>query len=114
MKQGALRPLLSDRARRPGIHVTALFEGEKPSTKASLAALRAIVEIARLSSSFERGNEPTALGSCATFRGSRVLWADQRRTTSWTPMTSFTQAGPESFLGTKEEHQVSTIEAISS
>ncbi|WP_368388418.1 50S ribosomal protein L4, partial [Schaalia turicensis] len=45
MKQGALRSALSDRARAGRIHiVTALIEGEKPSTKSALAALRAIVE----------------------------------------------------------------------
>ena len=62
MKQGALRSALSDRARADRIHVvTALFEGEKPSTKAALAALRAIVEDRQALVVLERGNELTAL-----------------------------------------------------
>ena len=62
MKQGALRSALSDRARADRIHVvTALFEGDKPSTKAALAALGAIVEDRQALVVLERGNELTAL-----------------------------------------------------
>ena len=80
MKQGALRSALSDRARADRIHVvTALFEGEKPSTKAALAALRAIVEDRQALVVLERGNELTAL-SLRNVPEVHVLWADQLNT----------------------------------
>ena len=80
MKQGALRSALSDRARADRIHVvTALFEGDKPSTKAALAALRAIVEDRQALVVLERGNELTAL-SLRNVPEVHVLWADQLNT----------------------------------
>jgi len=86
MKQGALRSALSDRARADRIHVvTALFEGEKPSTKAALAALRAIVEDRQALVVLERADQLNTYD---------VLDADD---------IVFTQAALESFLGTKEE-----------
>ena len=105
MKQGALRSALSDRARADGIHVvTALFEGEKPSTKAALAALRAIVEDRQALVVLERGNELTAL-SLRNVPEVHVLWADQLNTYDVLDADDivFTQAALESFLGTKEE-----------
>ena len=105
MKQGALRSALSDRARADRIHVvTALFEGEKPSTKAALAALRAIVEDRQALVVLERGNELTAL-SLRNVPEVHVLWADQLNTYDVLDDDDivFTQAGLESFLGTKEE-----------
>ena len=105
MKQGALRSALSDRARADRIHVvTALFEGEKPSTKAALAALRAIVEDRRALVVLERGNELTAL-SLRNVPEVHVLWADQLNTYDVLDADDivFTQAALESFLGTKEE-----------
>ena len=105
MKQGALRSALSDRARADRIHVvTALFEGEKPSTKAALAALRAIVEDRQALVVLERGNELTAL-SLRNGPEVHVLWADQLNTYDVLDADDivFTQAALESFLGTKEE-----------
>ena len=105
MKQGALRSALSDRARADRIHVvTALFEGEKPSTKAALAALRAIVEDRQALVVLKRGNELTAL-SLRNVPEVHVLWADQLNTYDVLDADDivFTQAALESFLGTKEE-----------
>ena len=105
MKQGALRSALSDRARADRIHVvTALFEGDKPSTKAALAALRAIVEDSQALVVLERGNELTAL-SLRNVPEVHVLWADQLNTYDVLDADDivFTQAALESFLGTKEE-----------
>ena len=105
MKQGALRSALSDRARADRIHVvTALFEGEKPSTKAALAALRAVVEDRQALVVLERGNELTAL-SLRNVPEVHVLWADQLNTYDVLDADDivFTQAALESFLGTKEE-----------
>ena len=105
MKQGALRYALSDRARADRIHVvTALFEGDKPSTKAALAALRAIVEDRQALVVLERGNELTAL-SLRNVPEVHVLWADQLNTYDVLDADDivFTQAALESFLGTKEE-----------
>ena len=105
MKHGALRSALSDRARADRIHVvTALFEGEKPSTKAALAALRAIVEDRQALVVLERGNELTAL-SLRNVPEVHVLWADQLNTYDVLDADDivFTQAALESFLGTKEE-----------
>ena len=104
-KQGALRSALSDRARADRIHVvTALFEGDKPSTKAALAALRAIVEDRQALVVLERGNELTAL-SLRNVPEVHVLWADQLNTYDVLDADDivFTQAALESFLGTKEE-----------
>ena len=105
MKQGALRSALSDRARADRIHVvTALFEGDKPSTKTALAALRAIVEDRQALVVLERGNELTAL-SLRNVPEVHVLWADQLNTYDVLDADDivFTQAALESFLGTKEE-----------
>lgn len=105
MKQGALRSALSDRARADRIHVvTALFEGDKPSTKAALAALSAIVEDRQALVVLERGNEMTAL-SLRNVPEVHVLWADQLNTYDVLDADDivFTQAALESFLGTKEE-----------
>ena len=105
MKQGALRSALSDRARADRIHVvTALFEGDKPSTKAALAALRAIVEVRQALVVLDRGNELTAL-SLRNVPEVHVLWADQLNTYDVLDADDivFTQAALESFLGTKEE-----------
>ena len=105
MKQGALRSALSDRARADRIHVvTALFEGDKPSTKAALAALRAIVEDRQALVVLERGNELTAL-SLRNVPEVHVLWADQLNTYDVLDADDivFTQAALESVLGTKEE-----------
>ncbi len=105
MKQGALRSALSDRARAGRIHiVTALIEGEKPSTKSALAALRAIVEDRQALVVIERNDELTAL-SLRNAPEVHVLWADQLNTYDVLDADDivFTLAAMESFLGTKEE-----------
>lgn len=105
MKQGALRSALSDRARAGRIHiVTALIEGEKPSTKSALAALRAIVEDRQALVVIERNDELTAL-SLRNAPEVHILWADQLNTYDVLDADDivFTQAAMESFLGTKEE-----------
>ena len=105
MKQGALRSALSDRARADRIHVvTALVEGDKPSTKSALAALRAIVEDRQALVVLERNDELTAL-SLRNAPEVHVLWADQLNTYDVLDADDivFTQAAIESFLGTKEE-----------
>ena len=105
MKQGALRSALSDRARADRIHVvTALFEGEKPSTKQALAAVRALVADRPALVVLERGDELTAL-SLRNAREVHVLWADQLNTYDVLDHEDviFTQGALEAFLGTKEE-----------
>ncbi len=105
MKQGALRSALSDRARADRIHVvTALFEGDKPSTKAALAALRAIVEDRQALVVLERGNELTAL-SLRNVPEVHVLWADQLNTYDVLKSDDvvFTASGLDAFLGKGEE-----------
>ncbi len=105
MKVGALRGALSDRARNGRIHVvTALFEGEKPSTKAALAALRAIVAERPALVVLERTDELTAL-SLRNAPEAHVLWADQLNTYDVLDSDDvvFTQGALETFLGTKEE-----------
>lgn len=105
MKQGALRSALSDRARAGRIHiVTALIEGEKPSTKSALAALCAIVEDRQALVVIERNDELTAL-SLRNAPEVHVLWADQLNTYDVLDADDivFTLAAMESFLGTKEE-----------
>ena len=105
MKQGALRSALSDRARAGRIHVvTALFEGEKPSTKQALASLRSIVADRQALVVLERSDELTAL-SLRNAREVHVLWADQLNTYDVLDHDDvvFTKGAFETFLGTKEE-----------
>ena len=105
MKLGALRSALSDRARNGRIHVvTALFEGEKPSTKQALAAVRALVADRPALVVLERGDELSAL-SLRNAREVHVLWADQLNTYDVLDNEDviFTQGALEAFLGTKEE-----------
>lgn len=105
MKVGALRSALSDRARNDRIHVvTALFEGEKPSTKTALAALRALVADRKALVVLERGDELTAL-SLRNVPEVNLLWVDQLNTYDvlYADDVVFTQGALETFLGTKEE-----------
>lgn len=105
MKVGALRSALSDRARNGRIHVvTALIEGEKPSTKQALAAVRALVADRPALVVLERGDELSAL-SLRNAREVHVLWADQLNTYDVLDNEDviFTQGALEAFLGTKEE-----------
>jgi large subunit ribosomal protein L4 len=58
MKAAALRGALSDRARAGRVHVvTALVAGDTPSTKAALAAVRAVTEAAAVLVVVERGDD---------------------------------------------------------
>ncbi|MDN5964127.1 MAG: 50S ribosomal protein L4 [Actinomyces sp.] len=105
MKVGALRCALSDRARNGRVHVTtALFEGDKPSTKTALTALRALVEDRRALVVLERSDELTAL-SLRNAPEAHVLWADQLNTYDVLDHDDvvFTEGSLATFLGTKEE-----------
>jgi large subunit ribosomal protein L4 len=60
MKAAALRGALSDRARAQRVHVvTGLVEGDTPSTKAALSALRAVTGAAAVLVVAERSDEVT-------------------------------------------------------
>ena len=60
MKAAALRGALSDRARADRVHVvTTLVDGETPSTKSALAALRAVTEAGAVLVVAERGDDLT-------------------------------------------------------
>jgi large subunit ribosomal protein L4 len=62
MKAAALRGALSDRARAGRVHVVdGLVEGDRPSTRAALAALTSIVEARRVLVVLERGDDLTWL-----------------------------------------------------
>lgn len=105
MKVGALRSALSDRARNGRLHVvTALFEGETPSTKAALAALRAIVADRAALVVLERTDELTAL-SLRNAPEAHILWVDQLNTYDVLDSDDvvFTEGSLATFLGTKEE-----------
>src|SRR4051795_1975093 len=80
MKAAALRGALSDRARAGRVHVVdGLVEGDKPSTKAALAALRGIVEARRVLLVLERGDNLTWL-SLRNERSVHLLAVDQLNT----------------------------------
>ena len=62
MKAAALRGALSDRARAGRVHVVeGLVEGDKPSTKAALKALRDLVDARKVLVVLERGDNLTWL-----------------------------------------------------
>jgi large subunit ribosomal protein L4 len=62
MKAAALRGALSDRARAGRVHVVdGLVDGDKPSTKAALAALTGLVETRKALVVLERGDDLTWL-----------------------------------------------------
>ncbi|WP_175954644.1 50S ribosomal protein L4 [Schaalia sp. Marseille-Q2122] len=105
MIRGALLSALSDRARAGRIHVvTALVEGEKPSTKAALASLRALVADRSALVVLERNDELTLL-SLRNVPEAHVLWVDQLNTYDVLDADDlvFTQDALATFLGTKEE-----------
>lgn len=106
MKVGALRSALSDRARAGRVHVvTALYEGDQPSTKVALAALLKIVD-GRTNSLvvLERSDELTAL-SLRNAPEAHILWVDQLNTYDVVDSDDivFTEGSLATFLGTKEE-----------
>jgi large subunit ribosomal protein L4 len=62
MKAAALRGALSDRARAGRVHVVeGLVEGDRPSTKAAVAALRGLVDSRKVLVVLERGDNLTWL-----------------------------------------------------
>ncbi|GAA4027885.1 MULTISPECIES: 50S ribosomal protein L4 [Arthrobacter] len=107
MKAAALRGALSDRARNGRIHVVAeLVEGTKPSSKAALAALRAVSERRNLLVVIERANDVAAL-SVRNLADVHVLYADQLNT--YDVLVSddvvFTKAAFEAFIADKAKNE---------
>ena len=80
MKAAALRGALSDRARGGRVHVVdGLLDGDTPSTKKALAALRGLTERPRVLVVLERTDEPTWL-SLRNDRDVHLLFVDQLNT----------------------------------
>ncbi|MDO5662498.1 MAG: 50S ribosomal protein L4 [Brachybacterium sp.] len=80
MKAAALRGALSDRARNGRIHVvSALLDGDAPSTKAVRLTLKAVSERRHLLVVVRRGDELGAL-SARNLPNAHVLFADQLNT----------------------------------
>ncbi|HEX6326270.1 MAG TPA: 50S ribosomal protein L4 [Jiangellaceae bacterium] len=100
MKAAALRGALSDRARHGRVHVVAGFlDGDSPSTKAGLAALRKVTERANALVVVARGDELTAK-SLRNVPEVHLLHADQLNTYDvlCADDVIFTQAAFEEFL----------------
>ena len=105
MKAAALRGALSDRARHGRIHVlSALVEGDTPSTKNVAAVLGGLSERKNLLVVIERGNE-SAWKSVRNLADVHVLPADQLNTYDVLCADDivFTQAALEGFLAPKTE-----------
>ena len=80
MKAAALRGALSDRARHGRIHVlSALVEGETPSTRAAWSALSGLTERPNLLVVIDRADE-TGLKSLRNLEDVHVLFVDQLNT----------------------------------
>ena len=100
MKAAALRGALSDRARHGRIHVlSALVEGDTPSTKSVASVLGGLSERKNLLVVIERGNE-SAWKSVRNLADVHVLAADQLNTYDVLCADDivFTQAALEAFL----------------
>ena len=100
MKAAALRGALSDRARHGRVHVVAGFlDGDSPSTKAGVAALRKVTERANALVVMARGDELTAK-SLRNVPEVHLLHADQLNTYDvlCADDVIFTQAAFEEFL----------------
>ena len=100
MKAAALRSALSDRARNGRIHVVDTFgTAEKPSTKAALAAIKAISERKHVLTVIQR-DETFALLSLRNLPEVHILFVDQLNT--YDVMVSddviFTKAAYDRFL----------------
>jgi large subunit ribosomal protein L4 len=77
MKAAALRGALSDRASHGRVHVvSAIVEGDKPSTKAAIATLRAVTERAKVLVVLERGDRTSWL-SLRNIPDVHLIAADQ-------------------------------------
>ena len=80
MKAAALRGALSDRARHGRIHaLSALVEGDVPSTKQARVLLQGVTQRRNLLVVIERGDEQGAL-SLRNRENVHLLWADQLNT----------------------------------
>ena len=102
MKVGALRSALSDRARGGRVHVvSALYEGDSPSTKTALATLRGFTEGRRTLVVLERSDVVTVL-SLRNVPEVHLLWADQLNTYDVLDNEDivFTEGSLAAFLGT--------------
>ncbi len=100
MKAAALRGALSDRARHGRVHVVASFiDGDAPSTKAGVAALRKVAERAHALVVVARGDELTTK-SLRNVPDVHLLHADQLNTYDvlCADDVVFTQAALEEFL----------------
>ncbi|GAA1342805.1 50S ribosomal protein L4 [Arthrobacter roseus] len=101
MKAAALRGALSDRARTDRIHVIeALGQGDTPSTKGSMTALRAISARKRLLVVIERENDVAAL-SVRNLEHVHVIYQDQLNTYDVLVADDvvFTKAAYDAFVG---------------
>jgi large subunit ribosomal protein L4 len=103
MIAAALRGALSDRARNGRVHVVSeLVAGDKPSSKAALAALREVSERKNLLVVIERANDVAAL-SVRNLAEVHVLYVDQLNT--YDVLVSddvvFTKAAYEAFVADK-------------
>ncbi len=80
MKAAALRGALSDRARNGRVHVVdSLVEGDKPSTKGAIAALKSLVSSRKVLIVLERGDNLTWM-SLRNESGVHLLAFDQLNT----------------------------------
>lgn len=100
MKAAALRGALSDRARYGRIHVlSAIVEGDKPSTKSAAELLNGLSDRKNLLVVLDRAEEISTL-SVRNLADVHVLWADQLNTYDVLCADDivFTQAALEAFL----------------
>lgn len=105
MKAGALYGALSDRARAGRIHVvTALVEGEKPSTKNARIALDKVTAGRKTLVVVAREDELT-VKSVRNLSNVCVLWADQLNTydVMYAEDVVFTKDALDAFLAAKED-----------
>jgi large subunit ribosomal protein L4 len=116
MKAAALRGALSDRARAGRVHVVdALVGGERPSTKAALAALARLTERPRVLLVLGRGDDVSWL-SVRNVGSIHVLAADQLNTYDvlLSDDVVFTRAGFDAFVsGPPKGHSVKAVASAS-
>jgi large subunit ribosomal protein L4 len=114
MKAAALRGALSDRARAGRVHVVdALVEGDNPSTKSALAALRRLTERPRVLVVLERGDDLT-LRSVRNAETIHALSVDQLNTYDvlLTDDVVFTRAAFDAFVAGPPKGR--TVKAVGS
>ena len=111
MKAAALRGALSDRARHGRIHcLSALVEGETPSTKTAFAALSALTERPNLLVVIDRADE-IGLKSLRNLADVHVLFVDQLNTYDvlCADDVVFTQAALTSFIDGRQAAADATV-----